>query len=144
METSQPAGEARTHRGVDRRLCGEPVALAPGSARVVLATLPEMAVDDTGLVHGGFVFGLADHAAMLAVNHPNVVLGSAEVRFERPVVAGERLVADAWVEETTEKKRFVRVTVAREGQDGPTVFSGRLVCLVPERHVLAPRPPGAR
>ena len=27
-----------------------------------------------GWYNGGFIFGLADHAAMLAVNDPNVVL----------------------------------------------------------------------
>jgi acyl-coenzyme A thioesterase PaaI-like protein len=48
-----------------------------------------MAVDDRGLVHGGFVFGLADHAAMLAVNDPNVVLGAASTRFLKPVRVGE-------------------------------------------------------
>ena len=68
---------------------------AAGTARVGLTTLPEMAVDAAGLVHGGFVFGLADHAAMLAVNDPYVVLGSAAVRFLRPVRVGERLIAEA-------------------------------------------------
>jgi len=37
---------------------------------------------------------------MLAVNAPTVVLGSAEVRFVKPVVVGERLLARARVEET--------------------------------------------
>ena len=63
-----------THLAIDRRLCGEPLEIAEGSAIVVLVTLPEMAADDRGLVHGGFVFGLADYAAMLAVNDPLVVL----------------------------------------------------------------------
>jgi acyl-coenzyme A thioesterase PaaI-like protein len=67
-----------------------------------------MAADDRGLVHGGFVFGLADHAAMLAVNDPFVVLGSAEVRFLRPVVVGERLVAEARVGEVAGRKSRVR------------------------------------
>jgi acyl-coenzyme A thioesterase PaaI-like protein len=44
-----------------------------------------MAADQRGLVHGGFTFGLADYAAMVAVNDPNVVLGAAEVRFLAPV-----------------------------------------------------------
>jgi acyl-coenzyme A thioesterase PaaI-like protein len=132
--------DLRTHRAVDRRLAGEPLALAPGRAQVALTTLPEMAADDSGLVHGGFVFGLADHAAMLAVNHPHVVLASAEARFARPVAVGERLVAEARIEEETGRKRIVAVTVAREGEE---VFSGRFVCLVPERHVLAPRPAAA-
>ena len=79
----------RTHEAIDRRLRGEPVELASGRARLVLDTVPEMAVDERGLVHGGFLFGLADHAAMLAVNHPNVVLGRGEMKFLQPVVVGE-------------------------------------------------------
>ena len=54
-----------------------------------LLTNRSMAVDETGLVHGGYIFGLADYAAMIAVNHPNVVLGSSEVKFLKPVRAGE-------------------------------------------------------
>jgi acyl-coenzyme A thioesterase PaaI-like protein len=49
-----------------------------------------MVVDAHGLVHGGFVFGLADYAAMLAVNDPNVVLGAAEARFLKPVRRGDQ------------------------------------------------------
>jgi len=104
---------------------------------VALLTTPEMAADEAGLVHGGFVFGLADHAAMLAVNLPTVVLGSAEVRFHRPVAVGERLTAEARLEETAGRKRLVAVEVLRAGE---AVFSGRFTCLVPERHVLETRP----
>jgi len=43
-----------------------------------------MAVDQMGLVHGGFTFGAADFAAMAAVNDPNVVLVSSECRFFKP------------------------------------------------------------
>ncbi len=129
----------RTHRAIDRRLCGEPLALAPGEARVALTALPEMAADERGLVHGGFVFGLADHAAMLAVDHPNVVLASAEARFLAPVSVGERLVAAARLTAEEGKKKIVEVTVSRDG-DPAAVFTGRFVCAVPARHVLEPRP----
>lgn len=95
--------------------------------------LPEMAADERGLVHGGFVFGLADYAAMLAVNHPNVVLGSAEVRFLKPVTVGERLVAHATVEETDGRKSRVLVEV-RRGEEA--VMSGSFRCFTLERHVL--------
>jgi uncharacterized protein (TIGR00369 family) len=124
---------AVTHLAIDRRLCGEPLEIAEGAASVALLTLPEMAADDRGLVHGGFVFGLADYAAMLAVNHPNVVLGSTEVRFLKPVTAGERLVAAASVEETDGRRSRVRVEV-RRGEE--TVMSGTFLCFTPERHVL--------
>jgi acyl-coenzyme A thioesterase PaaI-like protein len=136
----------RTHLALDRRLCGEPLdseGTAAGTARVVLTTVPEMAADAAGLVHGGFVFGLADHAAMLAVNHPNVVLGSAAVRFLLPVTVGERLVAEASLAETSGRRSRVLVEVRRDAAGGASgageaVMSGELVCFTLDRHVLAP------
>jgi uncharacterized protein (TIGR00369 family) len=122
-----------THLAIDRRWVGEPLDLGQGTARAALVALPEMAVDDRGLVHGGFVFGLADYAAMLAVNDPNVVLGGAEVRFLKPVVVGERLVADAHVIEVKGRRQRVDVVVSR---DDEVVMAGELACVVLDRHVL--------
>jgi len=124
----------QTHLAIDRRLCGEPVEIAPGEATVAWTATPDSAADAAGLVHGGFVFGVADYAAMLAVGLPTVVLGSAEVRFTRPVAVGERLLARARVEEEAGRKRMVAVEVLREET---VVFTGRFTCLVPDRHVLA-------
>ena len=125
--------EPNTHLSIDRRLCGEPLELGEGTARVALTAVPEMAADARGLVHGGFVFGLADYAAMLAVNHPNVVLAGAEVRFLKPVVVGEQLVAEAWVEETDGRKSRVKVEVFRDDEE---VMSGDFRCVTLARHVL--------
>lgn len=122
-----------THLGIDQALCGRPLALAPGRSEVELPTTPVMAADDRGLVHGGFVFGAADYAAMLAVNDPNVVLGAAQARFVAPVRVGETVVARAVVGEQTGKKRVVEVTVQR-GED--VVLEATLTCFVLERHVL--------
>jgi uncharacterized protein (TIGR00369 family) len=128
---------ARTHQAIDEELCGRVVSLAEGSAVVAMTTTARMAADAHGLVHGGFVFGLADHAAMLAVNHPNVVLGAANVRFERPVVAGESLSARATLRiPPASKKQIVDVEV-RRGDD--LVMQGEFVCFSPPRHVLQPR-----
>ena len=125
--------EPNTHLAIDRRLCGVPLELGEGTARVELTTLPEMAADGRGLVHGGFVFGLADYAAMLAVNHPNVVLAGAEVRFLKPVVVGEQLVAEARIAEGDDRKSRVRVEVLR---DGEAVMSGDFRCVTLAQHVL--------
>ncbi len=128
--------EPNTHPAIDRRLCGEPLELGEGTARVALTAVPEMAADARGLVHGGFVFGLADYAAMLAVNHPHVVLAGAEIRFLKPVVVGERLVAEARVEApegTDGRKSRVRVEVLR---DGEAVMSGDFRCITLAQHVL--------
>ena len=92
-----------------------------------------MAADKSGLVHGGFVFGLADYAAMLAVNHPNVVLGSADVKFLKPVQVGETLEARASVQKADGKKQLVEVVV---NQGDKSVFSGWFTCFVLEAHIL--------
>lgn len=126
----------RTHRQIDSRLSGRPLELGAGKARCELMTTPEMRADEHDLVHGGFVFSVADHAAMLAVNHPNVVLGSAEMRFLKPVVVGETLVASAELARDEGKKQIVRVVVER-GDD--VVFEGDFTCFSPPRHVLEGR-----
>jgi acyl-coenzyme A thioesterase PaaI-like protein len=127
--------DVRTHDGVDPALSGRPLQVSEGRALVELRAIEAMLADDSGLIHGGFVFSLADHAAMLAVNHPNVVLGQADVRFTKPVVLGDLLLAEAQVEESLGMKYLVRVEV-RRGEEA--VLSGQLTCFVLERHVLDP------
>ncbi len=102
---------------------------------VELTAVEDMTVDERGLVHGGFTFGLADYAAMLAVNDPYVVLGSAEVRFTAPVRVGEKMRAEAKVEGVEGKRRDVSVEVEA---DGRLVLGGRMTCFVLGRHVLDP------
>ena len=128
--------DIKTHLAIDRGLCGQPLELGEGFARVELATTAEMEVDSSGLVHGGFVFGLADFAAMLAVNHPNVVLGHASSRFLKPVRSGQTLQAIAEIVFRDGHKKTVQVEVSR---DGETVMSGEFVCYELERHVLGSR-----
>lgn len=125
--------DIKTHDKIDYRLCGKPVSVEEDKSRIEFTATEEMTVDGPGLVHGGFVFGLADHAAMLAVNHPNVVLGGAEVKFLKPVEAGTKLIADAVVVESVKNKRVVDATVTSQGT---TIFSGRFVCFILDQHVL--------
>ncbi|MDY6824915.1 MAG: PaaI family thioesterase [Thermodesulfobacteriota bacterium] len=122
-----------THKAIDKELCGRPLEVTEGYSRIELTTVDRMAVDDKGLVHGGFVFGLADYAAMLAVNHPNVVLAGAEVKFTKPVRAGETLIAEATVDRVENTKHIVTVSVKRDDSE---VFNGRFSCFVLEAHVL--------
>lgn len=123
-----------THRGIDQTLCGRPVDVRDGTSRVELKALPSMAADDSGLIHGGFIFGLADYAAMIAVNHPNVVLGAADVKFLKPVSIGDTVMANARVEEVQGKKHWVAVSVEK---DSEILFQGMFTCFVLDRHVLA-------
>ncbi|GAB4266968.1 MAG: PaaI family thioesterase [Deferrisomatales bacterium] len=125
--------EQKTHTGINARLVGRVEELGEGTSRVSLTGLPEMGADDSGLLHGGFTFGLADYAAMVAVNHPNVVLGGAEVRFTAPVRVGQTMVAAARVTGTHGRKRVVDVEVTVEGKP---VLEGVLTAFVLDGHVL--------
>ncbi|MBU2510927.1 PaaI family thioesterase [bacterium] len=123
----------RTHKLIDPTLCGNPLELKTNYSRIELITSSKMAVDEKGLIHGGFIFGLADYAAMLAVNDPNVVLGSSESKFLKPVRVGDTVIAEAIISSTDKKKRFVDVGVTR---DGVPVFKGSFTCFILDNHVL--------
>ena len=122
-----------THESINQALCGAPLLVKNGYSKVELVVTEQMAADQSGLTHGGFIFGLADYAAMIAVNHPNVVLGAAEVKFLKPVQTGDAVVAEATVNEDSGKKRIVTVMVSKAGQ---AVFEGSFTCFVLDRHVL--------
>jgi len=128
--------KSRTHLKSNPRYLGTPLLIEDGVSSVVeLTAVEDMAVDERGLVHGGFAFGLADYAAMLAVNDPYVVLGSAEVRFTAPVRVGEMMRAEARVEGVEGRRRDVSVEVDVGGRP---VLKGRMTCFVLGRHVLDP------
>lgn len=128
--------EQRTHERIAAHLCGTPLAISEGRAHVALEVSAEMAADGRGLAHGGFTFGLADYAAMLAVNEPTVVLAGATLKFLGPVVVGDHVEAEATVDRQEGKKRWVKVVVKRAGQP---VLEGELLAVVPDKHILDAR-----
>jgi uncharacterized protein (TIGR00369 family) len=129
--------EQRTHNLTSKNLVGEPIKIEEGYAKVKLKTSEEMIVDKYKLVHGGFTFGLADYAAMLAINEPTVVLGKAEVKFTKPVKLGDEITAKAKVREDLGKKKVVFVEVFN--QEDEKVFEGTFYCYVLDKHVLENR-----
>jgi uncharacterized protein (TIGR00369 family) len=122
-----------THQAIDQCLCGRPLTVETGLSRVALETSPSMAADGSGLVHGGFIFSLADYAAMIAVNHPNVVLGAADVKFLKPVRVGDTVLAEARLQEIQGKKHWVAVSVIQKEE---TVFQGMFTCFVLDQHIF--------
>ncbi len=130
--------EIHTHLAIDSALVGSPLRCQPGFAECSLTTTEAMAADRRGLVHGGFIFGLADYAAMLAVGDPLVVLGAAEVRFLAPVEVGDVVTAHASEHTDTtsvssSKRRMVEVVATVNKRD---VFHGTFTCFVLAEHVL--------
>jgi len=126
--------EHATHLAIDTSLCGKVVKLEPNYAEVLLHTTHFMAADALGLVHGGFVFGVADFAAMSAVNDPLVVLGASTCRFVAPVKSGDVVLCKARVMGEKGKKREVEVQAF---VDEKLVFEGNFTAFVPDKHVFS-------
>jgi uncharacterized protein (TIGR00369 family) len=123
----------KTHKKINKNLSGTPIELTEGYSKIRLTTIEEMILDESGLIHGGFTFSLADYAAMLAVNHPNVVLTKAEVKFIKPVLLGDTLIAEGRVKNQEGKKSEVNVVVKK---DNKTVLEGTFFCYSPDQHIL--------
>ena len=124
----------KTHIYASPSLIGKPLSISSGSyAEAELKADWRMAVDEKGLIHGGFTFGLADYAAMIAVNEPNVVLAKAEVKFTAPVKVGDLMNARAEVIDKKDGKYIVNVIVKVKNIK---VLEGVFTCIVTEKHVL--------
>ncbi len=122
-----------THENIDHALCGDIKTLDRGYAEVVLTTTQDMAVDDMGLIHGGFVFGAADFAAMAAVNEANVVLATSHCQFLAPVKVGDMVIFKAKVQQKDGRKRNVEVEAFSYDVK---IFTGLFRAVITERHVL--------
>ena len=122
-----------THKNINYKLCGEPAELKENEASVTLTLTEDMACDDYKLVHGGFIFGLADYAAMLSINHPNVVLGKSEITFLSPSKVGDTLIANATVIEANGKKNIVSCSVFNGKKK---CAEGQFTCFITDKHIL--------
>lgn len=125
--------QPNTHLEIENALCGKVTKLEAHYAEVLLHTTNQMRADKQGLVHGGFVFGAADFAAMSAVNDPLVVLGSATSKFVAPVAVGEVVLFRAKVISEKGKKRMVEVEAFVKEK---LVFEGSFTTFVLDSHLL--------
>lgn len=125
--------QLNTHLNIDTSLCGKIVKLEDNYSEVLLHTSVQMCADAQGLVHGGFVFGAADYAAMSAVNDPFVVLGASSCKFTAPVKVGEAVLCKACVVSEKGKKKEVNVQAFVNEK---LVFEGSFTTFLLEKHVL--------
>lgn len=122
-----------THLNINTSLCGRVIKLEADTADVLLHTTQQMSTDTQGLVHGGFIFGAADYAAMTAVNDPLVVLGSSTSKFVAPVKVGDAVLCKARI--VSEKGKMKVVEVEAYVSD-KLVFEGSFTTFVLDEHVL--------
>ena len=125
--------QRNTHLNINTSLCGKVIKLQENYAEVLLHTTQQMSVDKQGLVHGGFVFGAADYAAMSAVNDPYVVLGSSSSKFIAPVKVGGVVLCKATVVSEKGKKRVEEVEAFVSQK---LVYEGSFTTFVLDSHIL--------
>jgi acyl-CoA thioesterase len=96
----------------------------PGGA-VLRMTLTDRMVNGHGIVHGGYIFLLADSAFACASNSygPVCVAQGAQITFLRPAIAGEELTAEAVERTRLGRDGLYDVTVRRP--DGTVVAEFR-------------------
>ncbi|MEO1922909.1 MAG: PaaI family thioesterase [Nautiliaceae bacterium] len=125
--------ELKTHLKFNPKF-GRLIEITEKGAKVVLETTDDMAVDDEGLVHGGFTFGAADFCAMASVNEPYVVLVKANnCEFMAPVKVGDTVEFTGEILMKEKRKVEVKVTgMLNEIK----VFEGLFSCVVLDKHVL--------
>ncbi len=125
--------QLNTHLNINTSLCGKVIKLQENYAEVLLHTTQQMVADTQGLVHGGFIFGAADYAAMSAVNDPFVVLGASSSKFIAPVKVGDAVICKASVVSIKGKKAEVDVEAFVNEK---LVFEGNFTTFVLPAHVL--------
>jgi len=133
MIESEHKIELKTHKKINQKLCGKLIEQTEKSATVKLEAIEEMAVDDLGLVHGGFTFAAADFCAMATVNKPNVVLTNSKSKFLAPVKVGDIVIFKSEVIFDDDKRQEIKVI----GKiDDIKVYEGIFGSVVLQKHVL--------
>ncbi|EQB35486.1 thioesterase [Sulfurimonas hongkongensis] len=132
-EDEQNSVVLNTHENINRDLCGEIMRIEQGYVELRLTTSTEMVADEQGLIHGGFIFGAADFAAMAAVNEKNVVLVGSESHFLSPVKFGDEVNFVARVRHKEGRKRNVYVEAHVLDIK---IFHGEFRTVITEKHVL--------
>lgn len=108
-----------------REIIGELVDLNLGEDAIsLLEAVEEMALSNTGIIRGHFLFAQANSLAVSLIDSKIVVTGSANVRYHRPVKVGERLIAKAKLREQKKNRFLVEVETRVEDEK---VFNGEFL-----------------
>ena len=124
--------ELNTHLKFQKKF-GQLIEIKEDTAKVILEATEEMAVDEEGLIHGGFTFGAADFCAMATVNDPFVVLVRSQCEFMAPVKVGD--VVEFVSETIMKEKRKHEIKVIGTINE-IKVFEGLFGCVKLDKHVL--------
>ena len=95
-------------RDINFKFSGELVGLANNLSKVIFTPVPEMCVDSR-LIHSGFIFSAASHAALTALNKKNSLIIGADIKFLAPIELGHEVIFKAEALQDDTKKCEVKV-----------------------------------
>lgn len=91
---------------------GELVDIQPGESAIsILDTSKDMVFENTKVVKGQHIYAQAESIALALIDAPLALTGVANIKYKRPVYAGEKLVAKAEVRRRRGNKFFVWVMI---------------------------------
>lgn len=104
---------------------GELVDIQPGrSAISIMDAGRDMVFENTQVVKGQHIYAQAESIALALIDAPLALTGVANIKYKRPVYAGERLVAKAEVRRRRGNKFFVWVMIYVKQVE---VFRGKFI-----------------
>lgn len=113
-----------------REFVGELVDIQPGKSAIsILDTNKDMVFENSQVVKGQHIYAQAESIALAIIDTHTALTGVANIKYKRPVFAGEKLVAKAEVIRRRANKFFVWVMIYIKQQE---VFRGKFI-LVSEK-----------
>ncbi len=108
---------------VGREFVGELIDITPGKSAIsILDTDKSMVFEKTKVVKGQYMYAMAETLALAIVDAKAALIGIANIKYKRPVLSGERLVAKGEVIRVRGNKFFVWVFLYVNQQE---VFRGK-------------------
>lgn len=108
-------------------IMGELVYIHPGKEAIsVLETSRQMLFADSRVVRGHYIYSMAETLAIAVSDTDAALIGVANIKYKKPILAGVRLTARAEVRKIEDEKITVWVKIR---QDDTEVFQGKFVLL---------------
>jgi acyl-coenzyme A thioesterase PaaI-like protein len=109
----------------DREFVGELVDIQPGKSAIsILDTNKDMVFENSQVVKGQHIYAQAESIALAIIDAHAALTGVANIKYKRPIFAGEKLVAKAEVIRERGNKFFVWVMIYVQRQE---VFRGKFI-----------------
>lgn len=108
-----------------REFVGELIDIQPGKSAIsILDTNPDMVFENSQVVKGQHIYAQAESIALAIIDTNMALTGVANIKYKKPVYAGEKLVAKAEVMRVRGNKFFVWVMIYVKQQE---VFRGKFI-----------------